>query len=91
MRWFRWRAGKPANAWPRIMRRLDADEIYLTALEGHRQGGVRVSNTSVEMFADSDALVAAAGERLVDVIEAADRRPRAGADRADRRRQRHRL
>src|SRR3984893_13236095 len=37
---------------------------------GHRSGGVRMS-TSVETFTDSDGLVAAAGERLIDVIKAA--------------------
>src|ERR1700753_3759372 len=37
---------------------------------GHRSGGVRMS-TSIETFADSDRLVAAAGERLIDVVDAA--------------------
>src|SRR3984957_16304127 len=37
---------------------------------GHRSGGVRMS-TSVETFTDSDGLVAAAGERLIDVVNTA--------------------
>src|ERR1700748_1314141 len=37
---------------------------------GHRSGGVRKS-TSVEPFADSDRLVAAAGKRWSDVVDAA--------------------
>src|SRR5437764_14161404 len=36
----------------------------------HRSGGVRMS-TSVETFTDSEELVAAAGERLIDVVGAA--------------------
>src|ERR1700727_1486608 len=42
----------------------------LFGVGGHRSGGVRMS-TSVETFADSDGLVAAAGERLINVIDAA--------------------
>ena len=44
----------------------------------------------VETYPDTDALVAAAGDRLVGAITAADRGARAGVDRADRRRHRRR-
>ncbi len=53
------------------LRRLDADEIYLAALQGHRQGGVCVTTTVIEKYADADALVAAAGDRLVGAITGA--------------------
>ena len=52
------------------MRRLDADEIYFAALQGIDK--VRVCLTTViEKYADADALVAAAGDRLVVAIAAA--------------------
>ena len=49
------------------LRRLDADEIYSRGAAGHRQGAVRVSPI-VEKYSDTAALVAAAGDRLVDAI-----------------------
>ena len=54
------------------LRRLDADEIYHEALAGHRQGAVRLmSDVVVETYPDTAALVAAAGDRLVEAITAA--------------------
>ena len=52
------------------MRRLDADEIYFEALKGIDKVEYCLS-TVIEKYADADALVAAAGDRLVGAITAA--------------------
>ena len=85
-------AAAPGN--PRVsgrgLRRLDADEIYLEALAGIDKVQYAMSASVVEIFPDIAALVAAAGDRLVEAIASCHGGPRASADRADRRRHRHR-
>ena len=50
------------------LRRLDADEIYFEALEGHRQGAVRAEHRSSKPMPTAATLVTAAGDRLIGAI-----------------------
>jgi len=69
-------AGKPRNVWPRTAQ-AGRRRHLLRSAAGHRQGQVHMSPI-VEKYTDTDALVAAAGDRLVDAITAAiDERGRA--------------
>src|SRR5258707_6742280 len=69
MPWFRWRAGRPGSAWPRTC--ADSTPTRSTSPRYRASTRSRMSNAIIEKYADADALVSAAGDRLVGAITAA--------------------